>query len=404
MHTDPVSALRPSVRRGILGLGISQIIGWGSTYYLLSLLAGPIGRDLGLSSGWMLGGTSMTLASAAVIGPRIGRWQDRAGSRVVMATGSIVMAAGLALLSFAQNWVGYYAAWLVIGIGAPMALYSAAFTSLTQMAGRDARRAISFLTFMGGLASTIFWPFTAWLMNHLDWRSIVLLFAALNLCICLPIHALLLSGRADVEASNGAGMAVSAGIPESAHRSAFLLFAVMLALNGLIFNSWSLLVFSVLEGIGYLAATAVFIGSLVGVFQVAGRMGEMLFAGRYSVMWTAFVSAFCLPLAFVILLAGSGNTAVGAVFAAMFGISNGLLTIARGGLTLAIFGSHGYGERLNKMTVSQNAAGAIAPILGGYLLDSLGAHWVVTLMLGTASLAFLFMLLLRRHCARNGLS
>lgn len=404
MHSPPVAPLTAPARHAIFGLGISQIVGWGSTYYLLSLLVGPIGRDLGLSSAVVLGGTSLTLASAAVIGPRVGRWQDRSGSRIVMATGSAVMATGLAILSFSQTWIGYYLGWLVIGIGAPMALYSAAFTALTRIAGRQARRAISFLTFMGGLASTVFWPFTAYLMNYFDWRTIVLLFAGLNLVICLPIHAFLLDGARAAAQGIGNGEIVEPGIPQDQYRMAFFLFAAMLALNGLVFNSWSLLVFSVLAGIGFAPAAAVFIGSLVGVFQVAGRMGEMLFAGRYSVMWTALVSSMCLPVAFMILLASGDSIPSGVLFAMLFGISNGLLTIARGGLTLAIFGSSGYGERLNRITVSQNAAGAIAPILGGYLLDTAGAYILLLLLLGAASFALVLFLALRRHCQRHGLT
>ncbi len=403
MHAPPAVSLGRDARRAILGLGVTQIIGWGTTYYLLSLLSQKIGDDLDISSALVLGGASVPLICAAIFGPAIGRWQDRSGSRIVMSVGSVITALGLAMLSKAGSLWSYYLAWTIIGIGGPMALYSAAFTALTQIAGHQARRAISFLTFMGGLASTIFWPFTAYLMQHMGWRDIVLFFAGLNLVICLPLHLLLLNGSE--AARNGAERAatVEPGIRHEAFALAFGLFALMLAFNGLIFNSWSLLVFPVLEGLGFAATAAVLIGSLVGVFQVAGRMGEMLFGSRYSVMITAMVSAFCLPAAFLVLLWSGGTPIIGIAFAMLYGISNGLLTIARGGLTLAMFGSRGYGERLNKITVSQNTAGALAPILGGFMLDHLGAASLVSVMLGTAFLSLTLMLSLRAHCARNGL-
>ncbi|MCZ8260142.1 MAG: MFS transporter [Beijerinckiaceae bacterium] len=394
----------PVVRRAILGLGISQIIGWGTTYYLLSLLSGEIGASLGLSTAWVLGGTSLTLAAAALIGPRIGRWQDRAGSRIVMATGTVIMAAGLVVLAFSKGLFSYYLGWAIIGVGSPMTLYSAAFTALTQMSGPQARRAISYLTFMGGLASTSFWPLTAWLMSFLDWRTIILLFAALNIAICLPIHLTLLNREGAGHALLPAADPVEAGIPATAFPVAFALFAAMLAMNGLIFNSWSLLVFPLLEGLGFATKAAVLVGSMVGVFQVAGRMGEALLAQRYSIMWTAFASAAFLPVSFFILVQADASMPTGLLFAAFYGISNGLMTIARGGLTLAIFGSRGYGERLNRITVSQNAAGAVAPILGGFLLDRLGAVILVDLMLGTSALALVTMLALRHHCSRHGLN
>ncbi|MFN3482793.1 MFS transporter [Rhabdaerophilum calidifontis] len=404
MHLAQTSALGPRVRLAIFGLGITQIIGWGSTYYLLSLLAPEIGRALGLSSAATLAGASLPLVAAALFGPRIGRWQDRAGSRVVMSTGSIITGLGLGLLGFAPDAAFYYLAWSVIAIGGPMILYSAAFTALTQIAGAQARRAISFLTFMGGLASTIFWPFTAWLQSFLDWRSIAFVFAVMHLVICLGIHLRL---PATGEARSDAGTAPPAlppGLPPEAHLLAFLLLAAMLALNGLIFNAWSLLVFEVLKGIGFVPAAAIAIGSLVGAFQVAGRVGELLFGGRYSAMWTGLISAICLPVAFMVLQVSGGGVGLGGLFAALYGISNGLLTIARGALVLAMFGTRGYGERLNRVTVAQNAAGAVAPILGGFLLDRLGAPMVVSLMFATALVSLALMLLLRRHCARNGLT
>lgn len=403
MHAPPVASLGSDTRRAILGLGITQIIGWGTTYYLLSLLSQKIGDDLDISSALVLGGASVPLICAAIFGPAIGRWQDRAGSRIVMSVGSIITAFGLAILSKAGSLWSYYLAWTVIGIGGPMALYSAAFTALTQIAGHQARRAISFLTFMGGLASTIFWPFTALLLQYLGWREIILLFAGLNLLICLPLHLLLLNGGEAARRGTGSAAPVEPGLPHEAFALAFGLFALMLAFNGLIFNSWSLLVFPVLEGLGFLPTAAVFIGSLVGVFQVAGRMGEMLFGSRYSVMITAMISAFCLPTAFLVLLWSGGVTGTGVMFAMLYGVSNGLLTIARGGLTLAMFGSRGYGERLNKITVSQNTAGALAPILGGFMLDHLGAASLVSVMFAVAFLSLGLMITLRAHCARHGL-
>lgn len=403
MHAPPVAALRTVVRRAILGLGLTQIIGWGSTYYLLSLLGGTIGRDLGLSNGLMLAGISITLASAAILGPRIGRWQDRAGSRIVMTTGSVIMAIGLCILSLAHSWGVYYAGWVVIGIGSPMALYSASFTALTQIAGQDSRRAISYLTFMGGLASTISWPATAWLMNYLDWRTIALLFAALNLAICAPIHATCLGRRLTADHPANGGAIIEAGIPREAQPAAFLILSAMLALTGSIVNSWSLLVFPVLMGIGFLPGAAVFVGSVVGVWQVAGRMAEMLLARRLSIFWTGMVAIGFMPLSFLVLLYSGGNIAIGTLFAAFYGISNGLITIARSGIVLAIFGAHGYGERINKATVAQNISGALAPIAGGYALDWVGATTVVQIMLGISTTAFLLMLLLRRHCGLNGL-
>ncbi|HUN11471.1 MAG TPA: hypothetical protein PLE50_04260 [Rhabdaerophilum sp.] len=403
MHAPPVASLGPDARRAIWGLGVTQIIGYGATYYLLSLLARPIADEFGMSTPAVLGGLSLQLACAALFGPRIGRWQDQAGSRVVMTAGSVIVAVGLVLLGLARGPLSYYFAWFVIGLAAPMMLYSAAFTALTQIAGHQARRSISFLTFIGGLASTLFWPLTAWLLSLMDWRNIAFLYAAMQIVICVPVHWRML-GRENTDGSPRApGVIVEPGLPSAAQPAAFAFLASMLTINGLIINAWSLLVFPVLGALGFLPSAAVLVGSLIGIAQVVGRVTESIYAGRISAMWTGVVSAVTLPLAFMALSLSQGITGYGVAFAVLYGISNGLLTIARGAIVLAIFGTRGYGERINRITIGQNIAGAIGPVLGGVLLDSTGAAELVTLMLMGSMAALLLMVALRSHCARHGL-
>lgn len=398
----PRPALSPKVRRAIWGLGITQIIGWGTTYYLLSLLGGRIVADLGLPKAVILGGVSLTLLGAAFLGPLVGRWQDRRGSREVMAIGSAVLALGLFVIASSQGLVGYYIGWVIVAIGTPMSLYGAAFTALTQLAGRAARRAIILLTFLGGLASTISWPATAYLLNWFDWRMIIIIFALLNLLVCLPIHLTLLSRRAEGDGAD-APEPVPPGLPPEALAKAFLLLAAMLAINSLAFNGWSLLVFPVLGGLGFVETSAVLLASLVGVFQVVGRMGEMAAGDRFTAFQTATFAVLTLPIAFLVLMAGGDLLATGFAFALLYGIANGLITIARGALTLAIFGSRGYGERLGKVTLASGLMGASAPVLGGIVLDLAGAMALLFGFLALSALSLALMLMLKGHARRHGL-
>lgn len=395
--------LSPPVIRAILGLGVTQIIGWGTTYYLLSLLGSDIMRALGLPKGVMLFGVSMTLIAAALLGPFVGRWQDRRGSREVMATGSLLIALGLLVISRASDVLSYFLGWGLISLATPMALYSAAFTGLTQMAGRQARKAIIYLTFLGGLASSISWPATAWMLAHMDWRGVILVFAVLNLCICLPIHLMLLGGKpGDSEAS--AANQVPPGLPDGAIMRAFVLIASVLAINSVIFNAWSLLVFPVLDGLGFAATTAVFVASFVGVCQVIGRMGEMATGERFSAFQSANFAILLLPISFVVLIFSGGNVLIGCLFALLYGVSNGLMTIARGALTLVIFGSRGYGERFGKVTFASGLMGAAAPVLGGFVLEGFGTMPLIFSMLALATGSCALMLMLIAHCRKHGLS
>lgn len=398
----PAAAPRLAVL--VAALGVTQVIGFGTTFYILALLAGPIGREIGLSNGAVLGGFSVWLAVSALAGPRLGRWQDEGGARRVMVWGSVLQAAGLLLLSQAQGPVSYYAGWCVLGVAAPLALYTAAFTALTQVNPQRARWSISMLTFMGGFASTVFWPLTSALASQTDWRMILLIYAALNGLICLPIHAMMLGeARGTAQKPADPGETLPPGLPFEAQNIAFLLLAAMLTLQALVFYAVTTLIFPMFAALGYAGGSAVFFASLIGPSQVAGRVADMAFAARVSALTTGLFSALLLPLAFAALALLPAGLAAGLAFAVFYGISNGLITIARGGMTLAIFGSHGYGERLNRVMVPQNVLGALAPIFGGMVVDGAGAGTLVPLFLALSLASAALMLGLRAHCARHGL-
>lgn len=364
-------AARPPLDRqtriAILALGATQIIGWGSSYYLLSVLGAAIGRDLDLSPELVFSGVSLTLVASGLLGPRFGRLIDRNGAARAMAAGSLLLAAGLVALALARGPATYLAAWSLIGIATPLCLYQAAFTGLTQIAGPGARRAITFLTFLGGLASTIFWPLSGLLLETIDWRGTCLVYAALNALVCAPLHLATLRPKAGAAAVSGAGptaaVPAAGALAPSAHGAAFLAFAIMLALNGFVFNAMSLHILPILQGIGFAPATAILVGTLIGIAQVLGRMGEMALGDRYHPIGTAMVSALLLPLPFALLAFGAPAFAAGLGYALFYGVSNGLLTIARGTVTLHLFGARGYGERLGRLTVAQSVLGAVAPIV-----------------------------------------
>jgi MFS family permease len=398
------SALTPRVRRAIWGLGFTQIIGYGTTYYLLGLMGALMMRDLGLSKSVMLAGVSLTLLTAGLAGPIVGRFQDHRGSRLVMAIGSLLMGAGLAIIAMAHGPLLYFVGWIVIAIGSPLSLYNASFTSLARMSGRNARRAIVLLTLIGGLASSIVWPITAAALNVLEWRSIVLIFAAINILLCAPLHALLLDGRE--QKLDGAPMPepVPAGLRPDAQRLAFLLLTSMLATVAIVGNGWSMLAFPVLEGIGFGHAEAVLVASLVGVFQVLGRIGEMATSNHHSALRTAQVSNVLFGLSFVILAVAKGALLGGLLFAAAYGIANGLNTIVKGTLTLQLFGSQGYGERLGRVTLFPSLAATAAPVLGGVIIDFAGANGLVISFMVLGFAAVSLMILLTRHCNRHAVS
>ncbi|MCA0422130.1 MAG: MFS transporter [Proteobacteria bacterium] len=401
MQADPAVRAAPldrKVRIIIAGLGVTQIIGWGSTYYLLTILGSPMSAALDLPPALVSGGMSLLLVLGGLTGPFAGRFMDRRGARPGMAAGSIIAAAGLALLSQAVGPVSYIVAWFVIGLSASLILYPAAFTALTQAAPQNARRAITLLTLPGGLASTVFWPLTSHLMPLFDWREICLIYAGLNLCVCLPIHLLLLPTRAGGLPSTATqASADSEGLPPAAQRRAFVLFAAMLALNALLVTGMLNQIMVLLTGLGQPAEQAVLFAMIFGISQLSARMVDILAAHRTDALRTgvAVMTGFCLALA-GLLVAGASPVA-GLLFAVLFGASNGILTIIRGTLVLQLFGITGYGEKLGTITVAQGIAGASGPVLIALFLETFGPGTTVTACMGIAVLGLLAMLALYRH-------
>lgn len=395
-------ALSPRVRRAICGLGITQIIGYGTTYYLLGLLGPQMLAELGLGKATLLAGASLALLASGFFGPATGRWQDQLGSRRPMVLGPLLMGSGLILIASARDATLYFAGWGLIACGSPLALYSASFTALTHMAGQQARRAIILLTLIAGLASSIVWPLTAWMMTISDWRTIVLLFAAANILVSAPIHFALFDDGQHAPLLTDSE-AVQPGLSSSAQKPAFWLLTTMLAVLSTARDAWSMLAIPILVGLGFEFRIAVLVASLIGVFQTVGRFVEYMAGARHSPLRTAEISGTLFVLATLALILSQGSLMLGLIFAAMYGAANGLNTLVKGTLTLQIFGSNGYGERLGKVSLTPLIMAALGPILGGFVIDGWGAQGAAWCFFGCMVGGFAIMLALTFHCRRHGM-
>jgi hypothetical protein len=136
----------------ITALGLTQILAWGSSYYLPAVLAKPIAADTGWPLSFVIGGLSLGLLAGGLVSPAVGRAIDRTGGRPVLAASSLLLALGLAGLGIAPNLPSYFVAWALIGLGMGAGLYDAGFATLGTLYGKDARRMIVTLTLFGGFA------------------------------------------------------------------------------------------------------------------------------------------------------------------------------------------------------------------------------------------------------------
>lgn len=378
--------LIPAARPGLLitGLGLTQILAWGSSYYLPAVFAEPIESDTGWSLTWIVGGLSLGLLVAGIVSPWIGRTINRHGGRLVLAGSSVLLAAGLVGLSLAQTLPLYILAWAVIGTGMGAGLYDAGFATLGRIYGADARRMIVTLTLFGGFASTVCWPFSAYLVQHFGWRSACLVYAAIHLCVALPIHLLLVPGvpekdSAALEAGNRKGMPLVA----RERYVTFVLLAAAIALCSVISSVVSVYLLTILQAGGLSLAAAVSLGALVGPAQVGARIVEMAFGRLYHPIWTMLAATMLVTVGLGLLLVGFPILLLALI---PYGAGIGIESIARGTLPLALFGPNNFAALMGMIAMPSLVAQAVSPSVGALILQSGGTQALMGVLTGLAAL------------------
>jgi MFS family permease len=382
-------------RRGLViwGLGLTQIIGYGTLYYSFSILASGMASDFDWPQQWVFGIFSGALLVGGMASPSIGRRIDRHGAGQVMAIGSVVAALALLSCALAPGRVSFIAAMIVLELASACVLYNAAFAALVQITPQTAAKSITQLTLIAGFASTLFWPITVELHKHLTWREVYLAFAALNLLVCLPVHAWLARAmNADrpglAKARNV--IAVQGSISLEDRRRAFTLMGLGFALQGFVLSALLVHMVPLLTAVG-LGASAVLVGTLFGPSQVFSRLVNMLVGRGLSPLALAVISALFLVAGLMVLLATAPWFAGAVVFAIVFGLGSGLTSIVQGALPLALFGSEGYGALLGRISAIRLIVSALAPFIFSMLMAHVGtwAALAVAIVLGIAgALAF----------------
>lgn len=390
----------------IVGLGITQVIGYGTLYYAFAVLAPRMTESFGWAPEWTYGGFAAGLLAGGLVAPVSGRLIDVHGTRLVMSIGSVLAGLSLFALAEARGPVSYFAAMIVMEAIATMVLYDAAFAALTQARGAGARRSISQLTLIGGFASTLFWPLSTALLSEFDWRGIYRIYAVMQLALCVPLHLFLLPGRvrppAHAAPANPAGAAAASDyLHGDARRSAFLLLALAFSLQGFVVSAMSVHMLTMLQGFGLSAAVAVAIGAMVGPSQVAGRLVEMLFGTTVQPVTTAWISALLMPLGFMLLLAGGMTATLAGLFAIAYGISMGLSSIVRGTVPLQLFGPTGYGAMLGKLSAPGLVIKAAAPLAFAVLIERAGQVPSLLLLIALSAIAAIALFALARRVDRQ---
>jgi MFS family permease len=372
-------------RRVVVALGTAQTLAWASTFYLPAILAGPMADGLGVSTAQVYAAFSLGLAASALLGPAAGRRIDRLGGRETLAAANLAFAGGLAMLGLADGAFMLFVAWVVIGAGMAFGLYEAAFATVTRIYGREARDAITGITLIAGFASTVGWPATAALEAAFGWRGACVVWAAVHLAVALPLNLSLPRGAPAPPAAPKTAAGRAAPDP------AMLLLGFVFAATWFVSTAMAAHLPRLLESAGAAPAAAVAAAALVGPAQVAARFMEFSLLRRLDPLTSFWIAVVCHPVgAAVLLVAGAPATAA---FTVLHGAGNGVLTIARGTVPLALFGPEGYGLRQGWLAAPSRLAAVFAPASFALLIDRFGAGalWVSAL-LGVASLLALLAL------------
>jgi MFS family permease len=393
----------PSLREVIAGpwravpvLGVTQILAWGAIFYPPVLTVPLIAAERGWSMTFAMSGFSLALLTAGMVSPRVGFLIDRHGGHRVMPFGSLLAALGLFLLVHATHPVAYLAVWTLLGIATAASLYDPAFATLGRIFGAAARRPITALTLAGGFASTVSWPTTHLLLDAVGWRGTYLVYAALLALVAAPLHAFALPRtHADLAAQrNAKGQVPSVVLP--AKGWPFVLVAAAFAAYAFVPSGLSAHLLAIFGRAGIDAATVVTIGALFGPAQVAARICELVFARRIHPLNVARFAVGMLLLAFALLALAGLSIPAAASFAVLFGMANGLITIARGAVPLALFGAAGYGHLMGRIAGPFLVMQAIAPLVLAFVAERTSDPAVLAVVAGFALIAFVGFAAVRR--------
>jgi MFS family permease len=377
----------------VAALGATQTIAWASSYYMPAILGAPIAAALHLPSGVFFGLFSAALLLSAVVGPSVGRLIDRHGGRGLLAASNLVIASGLIILAEANGTAGLVIAWAVLGVGIGMGLYDPAFAALTGLYGREARGAITGITLIAGFASTIGWPLSAVFLHESGWRAACLIWATLNLLVACPINWLAIPRHG---APPERPQAMTGLSTEEPPRLAMPILAFFFAATWFVQGAMAAHLPGLLQAAGASSTAAIAAAALVGPAQVGARIVEFGLLRSFHPVASARIASVLHPIgaAFLVALGAPGIIA----FALLYGAGNGMITIAKGTLPLALFGPQGYGRRSGLLSVPARVLQSSSPFLFGLLLDRAGIG-AVGLSAGLCLAAFGSLFLLRRHRA-----
>jgi MFS family permease len=358
----------------IAGMGIGQIISWGSLYYSFPLIAGPMGRDLALSRPEIYGAATVGLVVGSLTTYPIGVAIDRGHGRGIMACGSVLGGLLLVAWSHITSLWALYCLFVGIGLAQAMTLYEPAMAIVARRYGAEARTGITALTLWGGFASTVFVPVVQWLLDYGGWRAALWALGLLNLGLCVVLHLAVINSQADALEPSLSSMPGGRVPPVSQHtvrwalrQSAFWGLLVSFTVYYGTFSGISFHLYPLLLERGCDVATVVGVIALIGPAQVAGRLAMWVLGRNQSAGTIGLATVLAFPLSLLLLMLLPSSFASLAVFAVIYGAANGVMTIVRGLAVPELLTREAYGAINGVLAAPGIVARALAPAVTALL-------------------------------------
>lgn len=374
-----------------MGLGVSQIMGYGVLYCAYAILLPKMADPLGLTLSGIFAVLSLALFLGGFLSPVAGILTDRYGGRFVMTGGALVAGLATVTLSLAEGRAGLFASILLIEAAAMFVLYPVAFAAVSRLdLSVSPQRSITIITLFGGVASTIFWPLTLALYEAVDWRSAWVILGCAYLAVCVPLHWFSLSGKErDLSAPQSKDGPDWPELTGHTRKQGMRWMVTSFIFSGYLMGSVMTLWVTNVQDLGHSAAMAALAGAVIGPFKTVGRFLELLISRNLYPLNT-YVMALGLMMAGFLTLLALGFTVPGVMLAAaLYGMGDGIKTIARGTLPLALFGHKGYGARLGWINSASMAANASAPFAFAFLTQEFGGWTSFAAMTAILAVAIL---------------
>lgn len=345
-----------------LTAGCNQLINWGISFYMPGTFARSIAQETDWATAEIYLGLTLAMFMMAIISPFVARLLARFGGQRVVVTGTLMISAGCLIMAYVHSLTGWYAAWLLTGVGMRLALYDALFAALVNIYGQRARLSISRVTLAGGLASALFWPLSAWLLTQTDWRHALLMYALFGV-----LSATLLWGMPNTKLPLPIRVKKSQRLSKRDRRPA-LLYASLIALITFVSNGTSTHLPEFIASFGLPVA----VGMLWGIGQTGARFLEVVSGSILTPLKLTILTTFLMPLCFVVGLSGPYLSWCAGAFVLGYGAINGLTTVFKATLPLQLFAAEDYAQRTGVLLIPAQLLAAISPFAYAWMNHYLG--------------------------------